>query len=117
MRSLLGDQQYRDGIARHLPPGVDYVEKTGWQSRLVHDCGVLTGPSGRIALAVLTEGYPEPYPAHELMGSIWRARGKSRYPGMIHPVFPHMNRKMMDNRTHCGAPSRDAANGRESVCH
>ncbi len=70
MRSLLGDQQYRDGIARHLPPGVDYVEKTGWQSRLVHDCGVLTGPSGRIALAVLTEGYPEPYPAHELMGTI-----------------------------------------------
>lgn len=70
MRSLLGDQQYRDGIARCLPSGVDYAGKTGWQSGIVHDCGVLTGAGGRIALAVLTEGYPRPYPAHELMGRL-----------------------------------------------
>ena len=70
MRSLLGDQQYRDGIARHLPPGIDYAGKTGWQSGIAHDCGLLTGPGGTIALAVLTEGFPEPYPAHELMGEI-----------------------------------------------
>lgn len=70
MRSLLGDQQYRDGIARRLPSGVDYAGKTGWQSGIVHDCGILTGPGGTIALAVLTEGYTEPYPAHELMGTI-----------------------------------------------
>lgn len=70
MRSLLGDQHYRDGIARHLPPGVDYAGKTGWQSGIVHDCGLLTGPGGTIALAVLTGGYAEPYPAHELMGTI-----------------------------------------------
>lgn len=70
MRSLLGDQQYRDGIARHLPLGVDYAGKTGWQSGIVHDCGLLTGPGGTVALAVLTEGYAEAYPAHELMGKI-----------------------------------------------
>jgi len=70
IRSLLGDQQYRDGIARHLPPGVAYAGKTGWQSGVAHDCGLLTGPGGTIALAVLTEGYAEPYPAHILMGSI-----------------------------------------------
>lgn len=50
MRSPLGDQQYRDGI--------------------VHDCGLLQGPGGTIALAILTDGCPEPYPAHELMGRI-----------------------------------------------
>lgn len=70
MRSLLGDQQHREGIARHVPRGVAYAGKTGWQSGIVHDCGVLTGPGGTIALAVLTEGYTEPYPAHALMGAI-----------------------------------------------
>lgn len=70
MRSLLGAQQYRDGIARHLAEGVAYAGKTGWVSGIVHDCGILTGPGGGIALAVLTEGYREPYPAHELMGKI-----------------------------------------------
>ncbi len=70
MRSLLGDQQYREGIPRHLPEGIDYAGKTGWQSEIVHDCGLLTGPGGTIALAVLTEGYAEPYPAQEVMGAI-----------------------------------------------
>lgn len=70
MRSLLGDQQHREGIARHMPQGIVYAGKTGWQSGIVHDCGVLTGPGGTIALAVLTEGYTEPYPAHALMGAI-----------------------------------------------
>lgn len=72
MQSLLGDQQYRDGIARHLPAGIDYAGKTGWQSEIVHDCGLLTGPGGTIAMAVLTEGYAEPYPAHEVMGVLGR---------------------------------------------
>jgi len=70
MRSLLSDQHYREGIARHLPAGIGYAGKTGWQSEIVHDCGLLTGPGGTIALAILTEGYAEPYPAHELMGEI-----------------------------------------------
>lgn len=72
MRSLLANQQYREGIARHLPEGIDYAGKTGWQSEIVHDCGLLAGPGGTIALAILTEGYAEPYPAHELMGRIGR---------------------------------------------
>lgn len=70
MRPLLGDQQYRDGIARHLPKRVEYAGKTGWQSGIAHDCGLLTGPGGTIALTVLTDGYPGPYPAHQLMGTI-----------------------------------------------
>ena len=70
MRSLLEDQQYRDGIGRHLPPGVRYAGKTGWQTGIVHDCGLLTGPGGTIALAILTEGFAEPYSAHALMGTI-----------------------------------------------
>lgn len=70
MRSLLGDQQYRDGIGRHLPTGVHYAGKTGWQTGIVHDCGFLSGAGGTVALAVLTEGYAEPYPAHALMGAI-----------------------------------------------
>ena len=70
MRSLLADQQYREGIGRHLPPGVRYAGKTGWQTGIVHDCGLLAGPGGTIALAVLTDGYAEPYSAHALIGAI-----------------------------------------------
>lgn len=70
IRSLLADQQYREGIARHLPSDVRYAGKTGWQTGIVHDCGLLTGPGGTVALAVLTEGFTEPYPAHVLMGEI-----------------------------------------------
>lgn len=47
-----------------------YAGKTGWVSGITHDYGLLTGPGGTAALAVLTEGYSIQYPAHELMGDI-----------------------------------------------
>jgi hypothetical protein len=36
----------------------------------VHDCGVLTGAGGKVVIAVLTEGFENPYDAERLIGRI-----------------------------------------------
>lgn len=76
MRQLLADQQHRDRLARHLPEGVEYAGKTGTIEGIVHDCGVLSGPNGRIAVAVLTQGYRSPYDAERFIGRIGTAIGE-----------------------------------------
>ncbi len=76
MRQLLADQQHRDRLARHLPEGVAYAGKTGTIEGIVHDCGVLSGSHGRIAIAVLTQGYPNPYDAERFIGRIGAAIGE-----------------------------------------
>lgn len=76
MRQCLADQQHRDRLARHLPEGVDYAGKTGTIQGIVHDCGVIIGPQGRIAVAVLTQGYANPYDAERFIGRIGTAIGE-----------------------------------------
>jgi beta-lactamase class A len=73
MRSLLADQKYRDRIPRRLPESVAYAGKTGSLAGYSHDCGVLSGPGGNLAIAVLTRGFDDPYDADALIGDIARA--------------------------------------------
>ncbi len=73
VRDLLGRQQHRDRLARDLPPGVDFAGKSGSLPGLAHDAGLLTGPRGTVAVAVLTRGLPDPYAADAAIGAIGRA--------------------------------------------
>ena len=73
MRRLLADQQVRDRLARHLPEGVEFAGKSGWQDGISHDCGLLTGPGGTLAVAALTEGFADPHEANAFLGRIGRA--------------------------------------------
>jgi beta-lactamase class A len=75
MRQLLADQQHRDRLARHLPEGVTHAGKTGSIEGIVHDCGVISGASGSVAVAVLTQGFRNPYDAERFIGRIGRAIG------------------------------------------
>ena len=70
MRQLLDDQQHRDRLPRHLPPGVHYRGKTGTLDGIAHDCGTLVGPGGRLVIAVLTDGFDDPYEADRFIGRI-----------------------------------------------
>jgi beta-lactamase class A len=73
VRDLLTGQQHRDRLARRLPPGVAFAGKSGSLPGLVHDCGLLTGPGGTVAVAVLTRGIPDPYAADAAIGEIGHA--------------------------------------------
>lgn len=77
MRTCLADQQHRDRLARHLPEGVTYAGKTGTIRGIAHDCGVISGKHGRIAVAVLTQGFENPYDADRFIGRIGSAIGES----------------------------------------
>ncbi|MDQ4100053.1 MAG: class A beta-lactamase-related serine hydrolase [Chloroflexota bacterium] len=75
MRRLLADQQDRDRLARLLPEGVAFAGKSGWQTGISHDCALLTGQGGTIAIAALTEGYADHHQANDLLGRIGQAAG------------------------------------------
>ncbi len=70
---LLGDQQHRDRLARHLPAGVTFAGKSGSLTGIAHDTGLLRGPGGEAAVAVLTQGFDDPYVADAFIGDIGRA--------------------------------------------
>jgi len=73
MLALLGDQQVTDRLARNLPLGVTFAGKSGWVKGISHDAGLLRGPGGEAAVAVMTEGFEDPYAADALIGSIGAA--------------------------------------------
>jgi beta-lactamase class A len=73
LRACLDEQQHRDRLARHLPDEVTYRGKTGTIELIAHDCGVLTGPNGSIALSVLTHGFENPYDADRFIGRVGTA--------------------------------------------
>ncbi len=73
MLELLEAQQHRSRIARALPDGITFAGKSGSLPGLVHDSGILTGPSGRLALAVLTSGFEDPYAADAFIAEIANA--------------------------------------------
>lgn len=72
MLKLLADQQHVNRLPRMLPEGVTYVGKTGSISGHVHDCGILTGLHGSLAIAVLTDGFADEYVAEAYIGEIGR---------------------------------------------
>ena len=76
MRQCLADQQHRDRLARHLPEGAEYAGKTGTIEGISHDCGVISGKHGKIAVAVLTQGFENPYDADRFIGRIGTAIGE-----------------------------------------
>ncbi len=63
-------QQHRDRLARRLPPEVVFGGKSGSLPRLAHDSGLIEGPAGTLAVAVLTEGFEDPYVADDLIGQV-----------------------------------------------
>ncbi len=75
MQQCLADQQHLDRLPRHLPTDVTYAGKTGSIEGIVHDCGVLSGENGRIAVAVLTQGFRNPYDAERYIGRVGTAIG------------------------------------------
>jgi beta-lactamase class A len=70
MRRTLGLQQHRELLARRLPEGLRYGGKSGWLPGLAHDAGLIEGPGGTLAIAVLTSGFTDPIDAHEAVWSI-----------------------------------------------
>jgi beta-lactamase class A len=77
MRACLNDQQHLDRLPRHLPEAVSYRGKTGSIEGIAHDCGVLTGPNGSVAVAVLTHGFENPYDADRFIGRVGTALAES----------------------------------------
>jgi beta-lactamase class A len=73
MRALHGDQQHRDRLARCLPEGATYAGKTGTLAGISHDSGVITGPSGSVAISVLVESTTSKYEDDAFLGTIGRA--------------------------------------------
>ena len=76
MRQCLEDQQHRDRLARHLPEDAKYAGKTGTINGINHDCGVISGEYGTIAVAVLTQHFENPYDADRFIGRIGTAIGE-----------------------------------------
>lgn len=70
MLELLGDQQHRDRLPRRFPEGVTFVGKSGSLTGIAHDVGMLRGPGGEAAVAVLTQGFDDPYAADAFIGDI-----------------------------------------------
>lgn len=73
MRQCLSDQQHVSRLPRRLPDTVSYRGKTGTINLIAHDCGVLSGPKGDLAIAVLTHGFEDEYEADEFIGRIGTA--------------------------------------------
>ncbi len=70
MHDLLSRQQHRDRLARQLPETVRFAGKSGSLPGIVHDAGLLSGPGGTVAVAVLTEGSEDEYAMDVLIGKI-----------------------------------------------
>lgn len=73
MRDLHADQQHCDRLPRNLPENVGYAGKTGTIEEIAHDIGVITGPSGAIAISVLVESSAETYANDVFIGTLGQA--------------------------------------------
>lgn len=73
MRKLHADQQHVDRLPRDLPDGVTYAGKTGSLDGISHDSGVITGPSGAIAISVLVESSASKYDDNAFIGTLGTA--------------------------------------------
>lgn len=69
---LLG-QQFNEGIPAGLPEGIPVAHKTGWNSRLYHDAGIVFPPDrAPFVLTIMTRGLPEETEAPHLAASVTR---------------------------------------------
>ncbi len=73
MLNLLADQQHTNRLPRHLPEGVTFAGKSGSLNRLSHDAGLLRGPGDSAIVAVLTQGFNDPYEADAFIGTVGTA--------------------------------------------
>jgi beta-lactamase class A len=55
MMSVLSHQFYREGLPRHLPPGVEVAHKTGTLPAARNDCGIVYGPTRHFVICVMTK--------------------------------------------------------------
>ncbi|MEJ2184643.1 MAG: class A beta-lactamase-related serine hydrolase [Gemmatimonadota bacterium] len=55
MMAVLRHQFYKEGLPRHLPPGVEVAHKTGSLAAARNDCGVVYGPVRPFVICVLTK--------------------------------------------------------------
>jgi beta-lactamase class A len=55
MMAVLSHQFYREGLPRHLPPGVEVAHKTGTLDAARNDCGVVYGPIRPFVICVMTK--------------------------------------------------------------
>jgi beta-lactamase class A len=56
---LLKRQQYKTGIGRHVPDGVEVASKSGSLDALRSDVGIAYTPGGRIAMAITVDDMPQ----------------------------------------------------------
>lgn len=73
MLDLLAGQQHTNRLPRHLPEGVTFAGKSGSLDKIAHDAGLLRGPGGEAAVAVLTQGFDDPYAVDAYIGGIGSA--------------------------------------------
>lgn len=73
MQEVLALQQDVDALARRLPKHVSFAGKSGWNDAIRHDSGLLSGPRGTLAAAVMTEGFEDRHEIDEIIGAIGAA--------------------------------------------
>ena len=75
MTQMLETQQNSRRIARYLPAtaAIRWGSKTGSIQGVTNDCGFITGPNGRLILAVYCENFPDQHTGEQAIGEIARA--------------------------------------------
>lgn len=71
MMAILLAQTHRSSIPAGLPEGVKVANKTGWNTGICHDCGIIFPENGpAYALAVLTRGLPDKSSGQQLIAAV-----------------------------------------------
>ena len=88
MVTMLERQQNGRRIGRYVPdaPGVRWGSKTGGLKGVTNDVGFVTGPGGRLILAVFCEGMADLHVGEQCIGDI--ARAAMRATGVVTPLDP-----------------------------
>jgi beta-lactamase class A len=88
MVTMLERQQNGRRIGRYVPDasGVRWGSKTGGLKGVTNDVGFVTGPGGRLILAVFCEGMADLHVGEQCIGDI--ARGAMRATGVVTPLDP-----------------------------
>jgi beta-lactamase class A len=88
MVTMLERQQNGRRIGRYVPeaPGVRWGSKTGGLKGVTNDVGFVTGPGGRLILAVFCEGMADLHVGEQSIGDITRAA--MRATGVVTPLDP-----------------------------
>ena len=73
MRERLAGQHYLNRLPRFLPNDVTFAGKSGSLEGFDHDSGLLSGPGGTLAVAVLHRNVQDPYAADVVIGTIGAA--------------------------------------------